>query len=145
MIGFAGLSHLGINYSLATAAKGFEVVAFHPSEQLARDLSNGKFPIEEPGLQELFAANRNRIKYASRPAALSACDLVFVALDVKTDEDNRSDTGPLEALLQQIGPALKPGSTLVLLSQVNPGFTRKLRASGRTRLASAPSSTRWKR
>jgi UDPglucose 6-dehydrogenase len=127
LIGFAGLSHLGIIYSLATAAKGFDVVAFHPSDELVRNLSNGKFPIEEPGLQELFAANRRKITYAAEPGALAGCDLVFVTLDVKTDEDNRSDTGPLRALLDQIGASLKSGSALILLSQVNPGFTRKLR------------------
>lgn len=127
MIGFAGLSHLGINYSLATAAKGFEVVAFHPSADLVAELGKGTFPIEEPGLAELFAANKNRIHFTADARDLSACDLVFVALDIKTDDNNHSDTGPLTQLLQQIAPHLKKGSALVLLSQVNPGFTRKLR------------------
>jgi UDPglucose 6-dehydrogenase len=127
MIGFAGLSHLGINYSLATAAKGFEVVAFHPAADLVADLARGKFPIEEPGLSGLFAENQKRIRYTTNAAYLSACELVFVALDVKTDDANRSDTGPLMELLRQIAPHLKRGGTLVLLSQVNPGFTRTLR------------------
>ena len=127
MIGFAGLSHLGINYSLATTAKGFEVVAFHPSAELVADISCGKFPIEEPGLADLFTANRGRIRLTADARDLSACELVFVALDVKTDDANRSDTGPLCELIRQVTPHLKPGSTLVLLSQVNPGFTRKLR------------------
>jgi len=127
MIGFAGLSHLGINYSLATAAKGFEVVAFHPSAELMADLGKGKFPIEEPGLAELFAENQKRIRYTANAKDLSTCELVFVSLDVKTDDANRSDTGPLVDLIKQIAPHLRKGSTLVLLSQVNPGFTRKLR------------------
>lgn len=127
MIGFAGLSHLGINYGLATAAKGFEVTAFHPSAELAANLSQGKFPIEEPGLAELFAANQGRIHFTAEAGELAACDLVFVALDVKTDDANRSDTGPLQELIKLIAPHLKQGGTLVLLSQVNPGFTRKLR------------------
>ena len=128
MIGFAGLSHLGINYSLATAAQGFEVLAFHPAAELVADLSNGKLPIAEPGLPELFAAQRQRIRYTARAADLFACELVFVALDILTDATNRSDPGPLRELIQQIAPHLRPGSTLVLLSQVNPGFTRPLRA-----------------
>lgn len=127
MIGFAGLTHLGINYSLATAAKGFEVVAFHPSAELVADLSSGKFPIEEPGLADLFAANKNKIRFTASATDLSACELVFVSLDVKTDEANRSDVAPLMKLLGQIAPCLRKGSTLVLLSQVNPGFTRGLR------------------
>ena len=127
MIGFAGLSHLGINYSLATAAKGFEVVAFHPSAKLVTDMGKGQFPIEEPGLGELFAANKNKIRFTACADDLSACDLVFVSLDIKTDDTNRSDTAPLMELIKHIAPHLKMGCTLVLLSQVNPGFTRKLR------------------
>jgi UDPglucose 6-dehydrogenase len=127
MIGFAGLSHLGINYSFATAAKGFDVLAFHPSAEIVANLGQGIFPIEEPGLAELFNENRQRIRYTANANELSACDLVFVALDIKTDENNRSDTGPLMQLIQQIAPHLKKNGALVLLSQVNPGFTRKLR------------------
>lgn len=127
MIGFAGLSHLGINYSLATAAKGFEVVAFHPATELVADLGQGKFPIEEPGLAALFTANQKLIRFTADASDLSVCELVFVALDVRTDDANRSNTGPLMELIKQIAPHLKQGGTLVLLSQVNPGFTRKLR------------------
>lgn len=127
MIGFVGLSHLGISYSLATAAKGFDVMAFHPSQDLASDLAGGKFPIDEPGLKELFEESRSRIRYTADPVDLADCDLVFVALDIKTDDQNRSDTGPLESLIDLVASSLRPDSTLVLLSQVNPGFTRRLR------------------
>lgn len=126
MIGFAGLSHLGINYSLATAAKGFEVLAFHPSPELVADLTKEKFPIEEPGLAELLATNKHRIRFTANAVDLSVCELVFVTLDVTTDDANRSDLEPLMKLLGQIAPQLRKGGTLVLLSQVNPGFTRKL-------------------
>src|SRR5207249_963250 len=49
MIGFAGLSHLGVNYSLATAAKGFDVRAYDPSPELVADLERGKLSVEAPG------------------------------------------------------------------------------------------------
>lgn len=127
MIGFAGLSHLGITYSLATAAQGFDVVAFHPSADLVADLADGRFPIAEPGLNERLATNRARIRYTADPADLEPCELVFVSLDVRTDDHNRSNTAPLEDLIRLAAPRLGEGSTLVLLSQVNPGFTRRLR------------------
>ncbi|PWU09358.1 MAG: GDP-mannose dehydrogenase [Verrucomicrobia bacterium] len=127
MIGFAGLSHLGINYSLATAAKGFDVIAFHPSQDLITDLNEGRFPIDEPGLEELFNASHSRIRYTADVRNLGDCDLVFIALDVKTDDHNQSDIHPLEALIDLVVPSLSPESDLVLLSQVRPGFTRSLR------------------
>ena len=127
MIGFAGLSHLGIHYSLATAAKGFDTIAFDPSPELVRNLVKGQFPVEEPGLGELFEANRERIRYTTDPHDLSVCDLVFVTLDVKTDDNNRSDTAPLLLLIWQIAPHIAKGGALAVLSQVQPGFTRRLR------------------
>jgi UDPglucose 6-dehydrogenase len=127
MIAFVGLTHLGINYSLATAAKGFEVLAFDPSTDLVERLAEGGFPIDEPGLHELFADNRQRIHFSSDAGRLSQCDLVFVSLDIQTDRHNQSDLGPLVNLIEEISPYLKKGCVLVLLSQVSPGFTRKLR------------------
>lgn len=126
MIGFVGLSHLGLNYSLATAAKGFDVVCFDPDAALAARCAAGDFPIEEPGFRALFEANRGRLHYTADPARLAACDLVFYALDIRTDERNESDTGPLTSLILGTLEAFPPEATVVLLSQVSPGYTRRL-------------------
>lgn len=126
MICFIGLSHLGLNYSLATAAKGFEVVCFDPDASLAARCAAGDFPIEEPGFRELFATHRARLRYTADAAQLARCDLVFYALDVRTNERNESDTGPLTRLIHDTAPALAAAATVVLLSQVSPGYTRQL-------------------
>jgi UDPglucose 6-dehydrogenase len=127
MIGFVGLSHLGLNYSLATVAKGFEVVAYDPDGMLAARCAAGKFPIDEPGFSELFAQHRDRIRYTSDETALVQCELVFYSLDVRTNERNESDLGPLTALIRATAPKLLPGTIAVILSQVSPGYTRQLR------------------
>jgi len=128
MIGFIGLSHLGLNYSLATAAKGFDVLCFDPDSALAARCAAGDFPIEEPGFKELFGRHRTRLLYTADPAQLASCDLVFFALDVRTDDRNESDTGPLTRLIHHTAANLAPGTTVVLLSQVSPGYTRQLAA-----------------
>jgi UDPglucose 6-dehydrogenase len=133
MIGFAGLSHLGLNYSLATAAKGFDVVAFDPDPALTERCATGNFPIEEPGFAELFTQHRERIHYTSSTTELAACDLVFYSLDVRTNDLNESDVGPLTALINHTAPHLVAGTTAVVLSQVSPGYMRELRASLRER------------
>lgn len=128
MIGFVGLSHLGLTYSLATAAKGFDVVAYDPDGTLTAQCAAGKFPIEEPGFSELFAEHRARIRYTSDETALAKCELVFYSLDVRTNESNESDPGPLTALVRATAPKLSPGTVAVVLSQVSPGYTRQLRS-----------------
>ncbi len=136
MIGFIGLSHLGLNYSLATAAKGFEVIAFDPDPALVARLQQGVFPIEEPGFMELFARHRARLRYTSNPAELAACDLVFYALDVRTNERNESDLAPLTALIEGTVVSLPHGAITVVLSQVRPGYSRALAG----RLAANPAN-----
>jgi UDPglucose 6-dehydrogenase len=127
MIGFVGLSHLGLNYSLATAAKGFDVVAYDPDAILTTRCAAGEFPIEEAGFGELFAQHRARIRYTSDETALAECELVFYSLDVRTNDRNESDPGPLTALIRATAPKLSPGTIAVVLSQVAPGYTRQLR------------------
>jgi UDPglucose 6-dehydrogenase len=127
MIGFIGLSHLGLNYSLATAAKGFDVVAYDADPALTAHCAAGEFPIEEPGFSELFAQHRARLRYTSTATELAECELVFYSLDIGTNERNESDLGPLTELIHATAPHLSPGTTAVVLSQVSPGYTRQLR------------------
>jgi UDPglucose 6-dehydrogenase len=126
MIGFVGLSHLGLVYSLATAAKGFDVVAYDRDDALTARCAAGKFPIEEPGFGDLFDQHRARIRYTSDEIALADCELVFYSLDVATNEHNESDPGPLTELIRATAPKLSPGTIAVVLSQVSPGYTRQL-------------------
>jgi UDPglucose 6-dehydrogenase len=126
MIGFVGLSHLGLNYSLASAAKGFETLGFDPDPRLVAGLSAGSFPIEEPGFRELHAANRDRLRYTHDPAEISKCDVVFYALDIPTNDRNESDPSRLLALIEATAPYLADGASAVVMSQVRPGFMRKL-------------------
>jgi UDPglucose 6-dehydrogenase len=58
---------------------------------------------------------------------LAECDLVFYSLDVRTNERNESDLGPLTALIHATAPHLSQGTTAVVLSQVSPGYIRQLR------------------
>ncbi len=123
-VGFAGMTHLGVLYGTATAAKGFPVVAFDPDPALAVRLREGTFPVSEPGLAECWNECRERIAYTAAAADLGACPLVFVSLDVATDDTHRSDLAPLRALIATVVPALGEGAVLVLLNQVPPGFTQ---------------------
>jgi UDPglucose 6-dehydrogenase len=128
MIGFVGLSHLGLNYSLATAAKGFDVVAFDPDTKPIEQLRRGIFPIAEPGFEELFRQHRGHLHYTADPAELARCDLVFYSLDVPTDARGAGNVAPLTALIEATLPRLAPAAAAVVLGQVAPGYTRALAA-----------------
>jgi len=126
MIGFAGLSHLGLVSSVSISSKGFQVIGYDPNETLVSDLKQSLLPVLEPGLDDLLAKSKSKISFHSNVQELAQCDVVYASLDVSTDKNNVSDLGPLTALIQKIVPVLKPDASLVILSQVPPGFTRKL-------------------
>lgn len=126
MIGFAGLSHLGIVSSIAAAAKGFEVVAYGDDAALCDNLNHGRPPFFEPDLAELLASNQSRIRFTADPLDLRACEVIYFALDVPTDDKGQSDLSPLEQLIDRVMAIAGQETTLVVLSQVPPGFTRAL-------------------
>jgi UDPglucose 6-dehydrogenase len=125
MIGFAGLSHLGAVSSIVAASKGCQVIGYDPDEVLSTGLQEGRLEIVEAGLAELLADVRPNIRFTSSPADLAECSLIYFCQDVPTDYCGRSDLGLLNSLIKQVLVHASSETTLVVLSQVPPGFTRQ--------------------
>ncbi len=134
VVGFAGMSHLGLVSASAVAARGFTTLCYDGDAALIARLDAGDWPVLEPDLDELIRGNAGRQTFTARLDDLARCDLVYVALDVATDDEGRSDTTALAALIDRVAGALGPNALLVILSQVQPGFTGALRAPPRERL-----------
>lgn len=124
VIAFCGMTHLGLNSAVAGAAKGFEMVCFDPDAALVARLEKGEVPVREPDLDDLLVKHRSKITFTADADALARCDVVYVAPDVPTDDEGRSDLGGINALLDIVEPAIRADAVLVILSQVHPGFTR---------------------
>jgi UDPglucose 6-dehydrogenase len=128
VIGFLGLSHLGLLSAAAAAAKGFDVVAFDEDADVVAQLRRGRLPVAEPGLEQLLATASNGLRLTSDAAELSACDLLYVGVDVPTAADDSSDLSAVDRLLEVAADNAAAGTAVVVLSQVEPGFTRSRRA-----------------
>jgi UDPglucose 6-dehydrogenase len=126
VVGFAGMSHLGLVSAAAVAGAGFETVCLDTDQKLIASLRKGALPIIEPDLAELIKTNGARQRFTSSAAELTACDVVYVALDVATDAEGRSDASALRVLIDSITPVMHDEAALVVLSQVEPGFTAAL-------------------
>jgi UDPglucose 6-dehydrogenase len=127
VIGFAGLSHLGIVSSIAAASKGFRVIAWDAGQPLCEQLTEGDLPIHEPGLPELLDDCKGRIEFTADTTRLAECDVVVFSIDIPTSSANESDCSALDRLIDAVLPHVAPEATLVVLSQVRPGYTRRLR------------------
>ena len=130
-IGYAGVTHLGLNSAAAAAEKGFNVVCFDTDRERVAQLSRGQLPVLEPQLPELLAKNRARIKFTAERADLASCDVLYIAPDVPTDDNGQSDLGPIDTLIDEMNAALRSDAVMVILSQVPPGFTRGRARPGR--------------
>jgi UDPglucose 6-dehydrogenase len=128
VVGFAGMTHLGIVSASAAASVGFDTVCFDPDTALIERLRAGDWPIIEPGLDALVAKNGGRQLFVADPRALTRCDVVYLSPDVATDDAGTSEDAVLRRLATLVVPMLGPTACLVVLSQVAPGFTRAMAA-----------------
>jgi UDPglucose 6-dehydrogenase len=127
VVGFAGMTHLGVNSAAAAAARGFRVVGYDADAAVSKDLRAGKPPVLEPGLAEALKRHAKRLSYASSLEALSECDLVYLSTDVPTDDSGASD----------LSARCRPGSRARSACRRSASTTRSRRSS-----SAAPSSAR---
>src|SRR5262245_27219724 len=126
-VGFAGMTHLGLVSATAVASKGFATICYDANTDLIAALSRGQLPVLEPDLPELLAANGSRQRFSAELSSLGACDVVYIAPDVPTDDEGQSDLSGIRKLVEAVAEALKQDAVMVVLCQVPPGFTRSLK------------------
>jgi UDPglucose 6-dehydrogenase len=127
VIGFAGMTHLGINSAAASAVRGFDTVCFDADADLIARLRANDLPVVEPDLPATLTQHAARLSYSSDPGELARCDVVYIAADVPTDDGGQSDLVGIRALIDSVSAAMAPNAVLVVLCQVPPGFTRSLK------------------
>jgi UDPglucose 6-dehydrogenase len=126
VVGFAGMTHLGVVSSVSIAAKGFQTIGYDSNAELIAGLTAGKPPVIEPDLDDLMRANRERQIFTADLKRLHECDIVYISTDVPTDDKGVSDLRAISTLIQTVCETLKPDGLLVVLCQVPPGFSRAI-------------------
>lgn len=134
MIGFVGMTHLGIVSAASVAAKGFNTICCDSDRELIAGLVAGKTPVNEPGLDDLIRSNRERQCFTTDLGRLAECDIVYISTDVPTDNAGRSDLRAISVFIEAVSKVLKPDGLLIVLCQVPPGFTRAIGAVAHERL-----------
>lgn len=125
-VGFAGMTHLGLVSATGIASKGFRTVCYDGDAVLIEKLAAGDLHVLEPGLDDMLAGNGAGQSFTSDLTDLGACDVVYIAPDIPTDDQGQSDVSVILDLINRVAPALNDSAAMVVLSQVEPGFTRKL-------------------
>jgi UDPglucose 6-dehydrogenase len=124
-----GLWHLGCVTAACLAAAGEQVVGLDPDGALVAGLNEGRPPLFEPGLAELIADSRDagRLVFTTDAAqALREADVLWVTFDTPVNERDEADVVFVRERLEAVAPALRPGTLVLVSSQVPVGFTGAL-------------------
>jgi UDPglucose 6-dehydrogenase len=127
IIAFAGMTHLGLNSAVAAAEKGFDTIGFDTHAALITQLKTYCTDINEPQLSELLQSNKNKLHFTSNISDLARADIIYISLDVPTDDHAVSDLTPVRSMIDKVNDAISKEALLVVLCQVPPGFTRGIK------------------
>lgn len=123
-IAVVGLGKLGAPLAAVMASKGHNVLGIDINPAPVRLLNDGRAPVEEPGLQSLVTASRERLQATTEVAAASECDLTILLVPTPSDELGAFTNQYLLAALDDVGRGLAGRDSyhvVVVGSTVMPG------------------------
>jgi UDPglucose 6-dehydrogenase len=124
-----GLWHLGCVTAACTAEAGNQVVGLDPDADLVERLGRGVVPVQEPGLADLIGGGQQsgRLSFTSDArAALADADVLWVTFDTPVNARDEADVASVRSRLEAIRGDVRPGTLVLISSQVPVGFTSAL-------------------
>lgn len=123
-IAVVGLGKLGAPLATVLASKGNEVLGVDVSAEVVRLMNEGKAPVDEPGLQDLVSASRERLRATTNFAAAGDSEVIIILVPTPSDERGAFTNAYILAALDALGPGLlgRNGYQVVVVgSTVMPG------------------------
>ena len=124
-----GIWHLGAVTAACLANLGYAVTGVEQNTSHLGPLMRAVPPVFEPGLGELFhrevASGRLRFTAEVREA-VSEAEFVLFGEDIPVDEQDEPDISGVLHTAETIAPYLKPGATIIILSQVPVGTCARI-------------------
>ena len=113
-IGVVGAGYVGLVTGACLAHVGHRVTCVDRNASRVAELSGGRIPIYEPGLEEVVsrAAGRGRLSFTTELAeTVRGADLMFIAVDTPQGDDGAADLSNVAAVAKGIGRALAEGGS----------------------------------
>jgi UDPglucose 6-dehydrogenase len=126
-LGVIGAGWVGLVTAACFADLGHEVVVRDVVPERIADLEAGRVPIFEPGLSELLAANRERIRYTLDIGdVFDASRITFVSVPTPPTHSGDADLSAVWHVLDEL-PELEERAIVVMKSTVPVGTGEKVR------------------
>lgn len=119
-----GSGYVGLVTGSCFAEMGNHVICVDVDPEKIRNLSAGKLPIFEPGLQEIVAQNiqANRLSFTTdAKSAIDHADVIFIAVGTPSDEDGSADLKYVLEVASTIGHHMNSTKIIVDKSTVPVG------------------------
>src|SRR4051812_11444957 len=127
-----GAGYVGLVTGACFAHLGHDVILRDVVEDKIERLNRGDVPIYEPGLDELIAANRERLSFTTSVAdAVAGADFVYVAVGTPPTYSGDADLSAVWTVIDEL-PA-DTTATVVMKSTVPVGTGEKVRNALDTR------------
>ena len=126
-----GLWHLGSVTAACLSSMGHQVTGLDPDPSTIANLSLGKAPLFEPGLDDLLAvglANSTLSFYTDPLKALAEVEVLWVAFDTPVNEDDEADVDFVQTQIQRVLPFLANNVIVLVSSQLPVGSIKRLEA-----------------
>jgi UDPglucose 6-dehydrogenase len=138
-----GLWHLGSVTAACLAAAGHSVIGLDFDPVTVAKLTAGTAPIAEPGLDALLQQNAERLEFTRDATAAAKADVLWVAYDTPVDAEDRADVEFVIAQVTRVLPHLRPGTVVIVSSQLPAGSTARLaREHSNVHFACSPENLR---
>ena len=108
-IAIFGMGYVGAVSAACLLRDGHEIVGIDPVEAKIADLSQGRSPVQEPGVAELLADGHRagRLHATTSPEeALTGCDMAWICVGTPSDETGGIDLTAVENVARQIAEIL---------------------------------------
>ena len=128
-IGIFGGGYVGLVTGAGFAAVGHDVTIRDVIPERVDDLRAGRIPIYEPGLDELFEENRDRLHFTTRPEeTVDGADALFVCVGTPATYSGDADLSAVWTVLDDLA-GLATDTVLVMKSTVPVGTGERVRAA----------------
>ena len=118
-IGIFGAGYVGLVTGTCFASLGHDVVVRDVVPEKIDALCRGEIPIYEPGLEELLAANRDRIDFTIDVAeAIAGADFLYVAVGTPPTYSGDADLSAVWTVVEEL--AAVAGSPIVVMKSTVP-------------------------
>ena len=107
IIGFIGLSHLSLSYSLASAKRGYQIIMYDFNNDLMNKFKKLDLDFNEKSLLQKFKKYRKFYNLNNKIENLSKCSLIFISQDVETNKNNIANYSKIKKYINHLDKNLK--------------------------------------